>query len=139
MSYPDNCIRGISSPNFIIQGMVGSGAFLFEDKNRQDGWTECSVNWEDDDDVVNFTLSQTNTNGSLKFKGGALSIPLTELERLKSLPPISGLLSFERAPFDGNQYHGNILLKAGTGSPVKNAVLANLALASGAQLYSIEG
>ena len=138
MSYPENCLRGISSPNFIIQGMVGSGAFLFDDKNRQDGWAECSVNWQDNDGVVDFTLSQTNPDGSSKFKGGALSIPLSELDRLKTLPSISGVLSYEREQIDGNIYHGNILLISGTGSPVKNAVLANLALASGAQLYPIE-
>lgn len=63
MNFPDNCIRGIPNNTFLnMDGSVGSHLFHFDvEIDRGDGWTEQSINWEDDDFVIEFTLSQKKT------------------------------------------------------------------------------
>lgn len=55
MTFPDNCLRGIPNDSYLNdEGSVGSHLFYFLDGDRGDGWSEQSVNWEDDDTVIEF-------------------------------------------------------------------------------------
>jgi hypothetical protein len=128
MTYPDRCIRGISQKNFITEGVATSSAFTFYDIDiRQDGYLEQSINWEDDETVIEFTLKQEK-NGSIQFKGGVAIIACDQLDDLINRPPIRGRLAYERAPIDDNKYHGNLLLKADTPKPIRRMITGGIAL-----------
>lgn len=131
MSYPENAIKGIPDNSFLIaDGSVGSHLFYFKSEHaRDDGWIEQSINWEDDESVLGFTLSQTKEKGEIQFKAGAAILPRQEIDRLNNRPTIKGLLSYERQPLDNNSYHGNILLKVHVPKPTMKKIAAGLALA----------
>ena len=78
-NFPETIIRGISSPTHIevmenIE-IVCLEAFEFRSSpDRTDNYEECSINWEDDLTVVDFTLNQKNENGEYKFRVGLTKI-----------------------------------------------------------------
>lgn len=130
MAFPDNCIRGIPNDQFISEeGTLGSDLFYFQDVDRGDGWREQSINWEDDEKAIGLTLAQTRDDGQLQFRAGAAILPRTEIDRINRQPTVSDLLDYERDPINGNLYHGNILLKAGTSKRTMKLIAAGLALA----------
>lgn len=131
VSYPENCVRGIPNASYLNpDGSVGSHLFHFvQTTGRSDGWSEQSINWEDHDSVIEFTLQQTKEDGNLQFKGGAAIVPREEIERLNNQPTIKGLVSYERSPIQGNPFHGNILLRVNTSKPTMKLIAAGLALA----------
>jgi hypothetical protein len=131
MSFPDDCIKGIPSDEYLtVEGAVASHLFYFKaGVDRDDGWAEQSINWEDDDTVIEFTLSQTKADGDFQFKAGAAVISRGEIDRLNDRPTIRGLLSYERQPIQDNPYHGNLLLRANTSKLTGRIVAAGLALA----------
>ena len=138
MQYPDECIKGISNTNcFLMLGgsYVGStNLFSFpQNRCRHDGWIEESINWNDDEYVVNRTLNQTKQNGELQFKIGIAIVPRAELDRVKKR--YTGLLNYERDPIqedfdsgtEANPYHGNVLLKGDITPSLKGQIRALLA------------
>lgn len=132
MDYPDNCIRGIKNRRYVNDdGTVTSDLFFFNLKDRGDGWSELSINWEDESNVVDFTLQQKKTNGEFRFKGGAAILPRKEVDRIKNLPLIRGLLAYERRPDleNNNPFHGNIIMNAQTLNNTMKQIGAGLALA----------
>ena len=131
MNFPDNLIRGVPNDTYVnADGSVGSHLFYFtEGIGRSDGWTDLSVNWEDTDSVVEFTLNQRKSDGDFQFRGGATILPREEVDRLNNRPTIKGLLSYERQPEPDNPFHGNILLRANTSKPTMKLIAAGLALA----------
>lgn len=131
MDYPSNCLRGIPNPSYFNpDGTVGSHLFYFEaNDHRTDGWNDLSINWEDNDSVSEFTLSQKNPDGGLQFKGGLVVLPRDELDRLNNRPLVKGLLSYERDALPDNPFHGNLLLQANTSKPTMKLIAAGLALA----------
>lgn len=129
MDYPDNCIRGLSKGSEItIEGFVPENAFYFSNVQREDGWDEQSINWEDDDSVISFTLNQKNENGDIKYVNGVAVISRHSIDRLIDRRA-KGLLRYEREQIDGNHYHGNILLKSGTSKQTRKIIAAGIALA----------
>jgi hypothetical protein len=131
MSYPDNCIKGITNKTFLLEdGTLRQDLFYFHMNDlREDGWIEQSINWEDDKDAVEFTLSQKRSDGEIHFKAGLAIIPIQEVDRLNRRPTIKGKISYERNPKDDNPYHGNLLLRADTITATRNAIGAGLMLA----------
>lgn len=130
MHFPNNCIKGIPNDDFITNGgTVGANLFYFKEDYRDDGWTEQSINWEDDASVIEFTLKQRKENGDVQFKKGAAIVSRSEIDRLNNRPFIRGLLSYERKPISGNCFHGNILLRAKTPKPTMKLIAAGIALA----------
>ena len=131
MAIPENCLKGIPNDTFlIVDGTVGSHLFYFKAEDiRDDGWTEQSVNWEDDDYAVQLTLRQRKPSGELQFRGGAVVLPRQEIDRLNSRHTVRDLLSYERQPLEENPYHGNILLRAETTTPTMKLIAAGLSLA----------
>ena len=131
MDYPGNCIRGIPDKSFLVEdGSVGSHLFHFKQEHaRADRWIEQSINWEDDESAIDFTLSQKREDGELQFKAGVVIISRDEIDRLNNRLTIGGLLSYERQPLNDNPYHGNILLQARVPKPTMKKIAAGLALA----------
>ena len=131
MCFPDNCIRGIPNPSFLLDdGSVGSHLFHFKEEDvRVDGWTAQSINWEDDGFAIEFTLNQRKENGERQFKAGVAIIPRDEIDRLNRRPTVKGILSYERQCLADNPYHGNILLRTDVPKPTMRKIAAGLALA----------
>ena len=135
MSFPDDCIRGIVNPDCLVRvegGLVAdSNLFCFHGSSDQtDGWINESINWNDNDDVVGFTLGQKNADGTPQFTAGIAIIPLSELDRIKKRFPRGGYFDYERAPIEANPYHGNLRLRENIEKRLKKTVRAALALAA---------
>jgi hypothetical protein len=130
MEFPDNCIRGIPNDSFVRDGLIGTDLFHFKERDaREDGWAEQSVNWQDDDLAIEFSLAQRKENGELHFKAGVALVSRIELDRIRQKWVKLGVISYERQPLDGNLYHGNILLQASMiRSPLMKQIAAALAL-----------
>lgn len=131
MDYPDNCLRGIPNKSFIVEGdgSIGAHLFYFEKKfKREDGLIEQSINWDDEDATIDFTLNQKKENGELQFQAGVAIISREEIDRLSKNPNISGFLSYERQPLEGNPYHGNFLLQENVPIPTMKKIAAAIAL-----------
>jgi hypothetical protein len=129
MTYPDNCLRGISVPDHVLEdGSVSTAAFNFADAARDDGWKELSINWDDDENSKDILLDQKKENGELQFKVGYAVVPRSEIDHLINQPSINGTLSYERLPKEKNKYHGNILLKGTLAKPTIKKIQAGLAL-----------
>lgn len=128
MSYPDNCLRGISVKDGILEdGTVASHVFYFKDP-RPDGWIEQSINWEDDADALPFTLTQRRKEGTLQFPFGVAVVPRAELDKLAALPALAGRLSYERRREKENPYHGNLILRENTPAPTRRQMAATIAM-----------
>ena len=115
MEFPETCIKGIpNATDFVTpDGEVRAHLFDFKlDSVRDDEWLEQSINWEDNDSVIGFTLKQRKDGGDIQFKGGVTVLERREIDRMNKRPVIRGLLSYERSKVDGNPYHGNLLLNA---------------------------
>ncbi len=128
-NFPESCIKGISAQDQIGQG--GNAAphlFNFKDKIRPDGWKEQSINWNDDEEAISFTLSQERDNGSIQFAYGVAILPTHEIERVKRHIKVPSALSYERDALPGNRYHGNILLRGDIQKPLMRMISANIAL-----------
>lgn len=126
MSYPDSCIKGIPNCDFVTQdGLPATHLFYFN--IRKDGYVEQSINWNDVDEAITFTFSQTR-NGQLQFRYGAAILLRSEIDRLISLPTVLSRLSYERQPLKDNPYHGNIMLLSPHTEPFMRMVAANLAM-----------
>ena len=67
--YPKEFLRGISSKDYIDNGHVLYSAFQFKDTGRDDGNSEASINWLDDDDAITIALNQRKENGKIKKHG----------------------------------------------------------------------
>jgi hypothetical protein len=131
MTYPDNCLKGIPNSQFLIDdGSVASSLFHFKKEyERDDGWIEQSINWEDDNSVVEMTQNQKKENGEIQFKVGVARLPKCEIDRINQQPTVNGILSYERFPLENNKHHGNLLIRSGTPTPTMKKIAAGLALA----------
>jgi len=130
MKYPENCIKGIPNSSYLSEdSLVLSHLFHFKiQDSREDGWIENSVNWEDDENAIDFTLGKRK-NGDFQFKAGVAIVQRSELDRLKDKPSIKGLLDYERARLPDNNYHGNILIRKETKTATMKKIAAGIALA----------
>ena len=129
MNYPKNSIKGIPNDSFLLEdGAVHAHLFYFQ-QPRDDGLVEQSINWEDNESVIDFTLNQKKENGDLQFMAGVAILPRSEIDRLSKLSTIRGLLSYERSPLDDNPHHGNLLLQANISKAKMRLIAANLATA----------
>ena len=128
MDYPDNCIRGLSKGcEITVEGFAPEHAFYFDNVQRKDGWDEQSINWEDDESVIRFTLNQKKEKGDIKYVNGVAVISRYNIDRLIDRMA-KGLLRYERKRIDGNRYHGNILLKSGTSKKAMKIIAAGISL-----------
>jgi hypothetical protein len=130
MSYPAHCLRGVSLKDAITEdGIIAPHAFFFhEGDKRQDGWIEQSINWEDDEKAVPFTLAQKRVDGTAQFPYGLAVVPRVELDRLCTQVTVAGRLAYERRVTEGYAYHGNLLLKSNTPKVTMKMIAAGIAL-----------
>lgn len=55
--YPQKMLRGISSKNFIVEGILTEDVFNL-DPVREDGYCEISVTWYDNQEAFDVIMSQ---------------------------------------------------------------------------------
>ena len=131
MEYPDQCIRGIVSPDWLITNDVASSAmYTFKVGDRKDGWTESSINWRDDEKAVDLALNLKNDDGELRYKIGIAILPRSVLDMIRKNRGFSDLFDYERAPTEDNSYHGNLLLLKEMNPQLKKSVRSELAFRS---------
>ena len=112
MPYPEYCLKGIKAKDCISDdGEIEAHLFEFKKRNDSEDWRQ-SVNWQDDDLAIEFTLRQTKPDGTLLFKHGIVSVSRREIDRINSRPSINGVLSYERDQLPDNPYHGHLVLEA---------------------------
>jgi hypothetical protein len=133
MDFPASCLRGIRKQNQITpEGGVSAEVFYPDRRtaeNRKDGGAEISINWEDEETVLVFTL-EFKVGGQYQFPHGAVRLALSEIDRINRLPSSTGALTYERTPLPDNPHHGNIVFRAGLSKPMERMVAATLALAA---------
>jgi hypothetical protein len=132
MSFPDRCVKGIPNEAFVApEGIVGAHLFYFKVEGaRDDGWIEQSINWEDNETVIEFTLNQTRETGEIQFRVGVVTVPRERIDELNARPVYRDLMSYERQPLPDNPYHGNLLLRETVSKPMMKLLAAHLAMAA---------
>jgi len=127
--YPDQCLRGIKSKTLIPEeGLVNNELFYFDEKNSN-GFFELSINWNDPEKAIPFTLAQKKDDGvEIKYKGGIAVIDRSELDKINKLQLLNGMLSYERAKLPENLYHGNLLLNGDVSKLKRKYIAVTLAI-----------
>jgi hypothetical protein len=127
---PNNCLRGLRKRDWVDDRfIIQTDAFTPNSetaKTRKDGGRETSVNWEDDAQVENFTLSN---KGNAQY--GAARISTTQIiQTSDTAAMVATPLSCERRRLPENQYHGNIVFAANVNKRTEKMLAAALALKS---------
>ena len=141
---PDFCIRGIREKKHIIEEFGPPSLEIFlplesTAKHRDDKGEEVSVNWEDDDEALKFTIEcRDEKSGNFKFPQGVVKLPLDEIERLNNQPTMDNPLFVERKIEDDNPYHGNIVYKSGLRPLLKRMIASSLATHT-SQIFTRDG
>lgn len=130
MSYPDELIRGIASKDYIDEdGRTSASLFQFGDTIREDGFSEASINWLDDESAIDCAMKQLKKDGSIQFKAGVAILPRDWIDMLMRQQTGKGVLNYERAQLEDNPYHGNLLRKdRDIDKKIKNVIAASIAM-----------
>lgn len=127
-----HCLRGIRNPDWLINGWDGVRGIAFEPNyktadHREDKAVETSINWEDDNSVLAFTLRdrQNAAYGAVKLTCHVLEAA-NELPFLKS-SGLKRVVYYEREPLKNNPYHGNLVFSSDLPRPVVNLITNFLA------------
>ncbi len=111
-SPPNRFFRGLSSErDFTPEGYVTASAFEFHDhtNDRDDGYWETSINWDDEPESLSVLMSQkSEKTNSLMFDKYSF-ILLSQLRSNLTVPLQEGHFKYERRPLPNNIYHGNLL------------------------------
>lgn len=124
---PQEFFRGIQSATDIIkpENRPATKVF-FPDKrtmaNRQDGYAEVSINWNDDETVRRLTLK--------KYPNGFVVLTRKGIERVNRDLRLHYRILSERQALDGNPHHGNILIHSSLSQPIQMQIAGTLALYS---------
>lgn len=135
--FPDACLRGLRSKDFVLSDTQSLSAVIFEPNykisaNRQDRACETSINWEDDEQALHLTLRnhQIAAYGAARLKRDVIDT-INTLPNLKPYVATQGRCVFyERAPLPDNQYHGNVLFSSQIPKPVVRMISGYLAMHS---------
>jgi len=108
--------------------MVNSAAFL-PDANtgtqRDDGMNEASINWEDDETVLAFTL-----DNRAQSEHGVARLSRDAIDHVRRIRHCVDKLHYERRVIDSNPHHGNLLFRFDSGKHVDKMIANALALAA---------
>ena len=116
VQYPEEFARGIISESYMAGDMPDASLFKEfkpnEEKPRNDGFWEISINWLDEVAALQLLLNLENSKGEKTYKSGAAVFSTEALETLcRKSPTYKGYVDYERHKIPGNEYHGNILMK----------------------------
>ncbi len=139
---PEDFYRGLPSPDTVTeQGYPTESAFRFLYFGREDGYSELSINWNDDEGALEKLLSQRKPfKEEPQFKIGYCKIEKSMMKMLMKTYMDDQVFSYERRPVEAdleadvesNPYHGNLLMKKDAGNALKKNIQCGLAaLAAG--------
>lgn len=134
LPYPADFWRGIPNKGYVSNGHVLPDAFQFDKEEREDGFRELSINWNDCEESLTIALNQKKDNGKKQFGGGVANLSLSLVELILSEYIKQGCFSYERREIDGNPYHGNLLVAASLEKPRRSLISNGLALAAGTNI-----
>ena len=126
--YPSHFWRGIANKDFISDLRLNAAAFQFDEEIRADGFKELSINWNDSDDALKTVLCQKKENGKLQFSVGAAKLELSKTKLFLSSYIERKEFNYERRPIEGNEFHGNLLVKGSIDKKIRTLVSNTLAL-----------
>jgi hypothetical protein len=139
--FPEHCIRGVGKEKYIYDDDTVSAGLFIPDKRtastRGDGGFETSINWEDNNDVLVFTLEYRDENNHLAFPHGAVRVPRQEIDHVNELESTRDTLTYERGPLPDNPYHGNIVFRGSLPNP-RLTMIANILAAASSKVYRRE-
>jgi hypothetical protein len=119
-------LRGLRRKDWIVGMEVQTLAFM-PDPTTSGGpageFCETSINWEDDEAVLAFTLDRR-----LQSEHGVARLSRAQIDRIRQLRTCIGRLEYERKIEDGNPYHGNLLYRKGCTRPLEKMIASALAL-----------
>jgi hypothetical protein len=92
--------------------------------DRADGGLETSINWEDDERVVGFTLGRRDQAGF-----GAARLEKANIDSVRQLG-CKDDLGYERAKLEDNPHHGNLVFEKNCLKSRQKMIAAALALAA---------
>lgn len=135
VNFPANCIRGIRKKDQCIEGqnIVSFSAFLPDTRTkdtRNDNGFETSINWEDNLEVIRFTLEFRAESNNLAYPHGAVKLDISHIDYINQLPSSINCLIYERDVLVDNPYHGNIVFAGGLTSAQQRMIAGSLALAA---------
>lgn len=123
MTFPENCLRGIPNNDLVTQDGVPSSNLFYPMNNL-----EVSINWEDDQNALLFTLSQKRDDNEFQFKYGVAILPLVKIDEIINECFLQEPISINREPLEDNPYHGNIVYKESLTKEAKRMIAGMLAL-----------
>lgn len=129
MAYPDSCIRGIPNSNCLTEENTVAHRNLYQfHKAGPDGWFKESINWNDDTEVVHFTLEQKD-DGEWKYEIGVAILQRDKIDLMIRRQGIADRFKYERKPIPEppNRYHGNLLMKSDVPKQLKESIRNQLA------------
>lgn len=111
MNYPEKFIRGVVNPEHVdAAGRASAEIFQFNANERGDGFYESSINWYDTEDALTLVMEQRKKDGqTYQFHYGAAVINRSEADRIIKNKNYESAFRYERAPIEGNEFHGNLL------------------------------
>jgi len=134
-NFPETCIRGIDKLKHVYQDTDTVSSQLFVPDNRTsekraDKGQETSINWEDDDSVLEFTLDSRDENdqNKLLFPHGAVKLPRQIIDNVINEANTINAIAYERDRLPHNDYHGNIVFQVGLPGHTINMVASVFAL-----------
>ncbi len=119
--FPETLLRGIPKKDKAYFDNEGNPTVTVfrpsEDQLKNpdlSGFTDISINWEDNSEVEKFTLETLSSSGdgTFHFKGGTVRLSLDKLEIIKNDVNWAGKIDYRRddPPLTDNIYHGDLLL-----------------------------
>jgi len=123
--YPISCLRGIRKPDWITPENKVSGVAFDPDKktkkSRADGGIETSINWEDKESVLKFSLNTQN------YQHGAVRLLREQIDQINNEPITETYLSYDRDKLKKNPYHGNIVFRSNLSPKFRRTLAGSLA------------
>ena len=128
--YPRTCLRGIRKKKDFVsdKGHVLAMTFMPDSRTaaqRADHGEEVSINWEDSQAVLPFTLKLP----AAQFGAARLSL-VEEVRAITSRALLEGTVFYERSAETGNPHHGNIVFREGLPRHLQTMIAGRFALAS---------
>lgn len=133
--YPEKMLRGISTPDYIVGGVLTEEAFNL-DPVREDGYCEISVTWYDNREAFDTIMAQVSARREeIQFKGGAAELDRAEVVSKMKPHFLASNLGYERRPSSTNKYHGNLLVKDSLPKQMKRLIKCGLATLANDKIY----
>lgn len=135
MTYPEKMLRGISSFDFIQEGILTEEVFNL-DPVREDGYCEISITWYENQEAFDIIMNQlSERRNELQFKAGVAELDRIELSRKMKNHFINSNIKYERKPSLTNKYHGNLLVKNDLNKQMKRLIKCGLATLANEKIY----